>query len=183
MATQVLRPHDLFADRRFRHHSRPLRRRKNIAVDFKLEKNSDSDRGKTSPRSGKRRSKTSSKKDEVPSGGLVNGQVTLLKRGEPLDLTALKANPNPCPEKTKPIDEDLMILDLGKIVFDSCETLPKQQLRTSAPTPANRFAGSVISSPSPRALPLPSFFNLMQQDEPVVVDVVSRDLRRMLRLE
>ncbi|XP_016496887.1 uncharacterized protein LOC107815772 [Nicotiana tabacum] len=62
------------------------------------------------------------------------------------------------------------------------EMLPKH-IRVGLSS-ADVYAGSAFSnSPSPRALPLPSFFNKKQEDFKSFDDSATRDLRRLLRLE
>ncbi|WMV10345.1 hypothetical protein MTR67_003730 [Solanum verrucosum] len=92
-------------------------------------------------------------------GGIVMGQVMILRRGESLD----SLNPN---------------IRLGP---DQPGMLPKN-IRVGH-TPTDVYAGSAFSnSPSPRSLPLPSFFNNMNNNNKKQ-DSASRDLRRLLRLE
>ncbi|XP_019069847.1 uncharacterized protein [Solanum lycopersicum] len=93
------------------------------------------------------------------NGGVVMGQVTILRRGESLDsLNSVYGTGPGQPEKLR------------------------KQIQVGLSS-ADVYAGSAFSnSPSPRALPLPSFFNKKQEDFKSD-DFASRDLRRLLRLE
>ncbi|CAA2965225.1 Hypothetical predicted protein [Olea europaea subsp. europaea] len=114
------------------------------------------------------------------ANGLVMGKVTILRSGESVDsLTKMKNKAKSLQNRT-PVD-DLAI----------CETpamIPKQ-IRLAPPAKAaDIYAGSAFSmSPSPRSLPLPSFFNKdkKQEDEyaKLFENSATRDLRRLLHLE
>ncbi|KAK2995556.1 hypothetical protein RJ640_014953 [Escallonia rubra] len=111
--------------------------------------------------------------------GLVSGQVTILRRGESLD-SKIKGEP----AATKGSGTDLVVCGTGRLGPDP-EMVPRQ-IRLS-PAPANcrsdMYAGSAFSlSPSPRAVPLPSFFNKPKGPR-IVDDSATRDLRRLLRLD
>ncbi|XP_073142277.1 uncharacterized protein [Henckelia pumila] len=199
MGTEVLRPQDLLADR-FRVAPAPFHRRRNgnltnLIVNRKP--NNGTGYRKTSPKPEKRRlnpateakksnSAETRRKDDVTNGGdPMMGRVTLLKRGESLDSLTSKIkggsfkvnHPDP-----KPVD-DLAVCGTGRIGPDSPGMLPKQiRLQPSI----DGYAGSAFSlSPSPRSLPLPSFFKKHVEDGEVKVfdDSATRDLRRLLRLE
>ncbi|KAI3459323.1 hypothetical protein Pfo_015986 [Paulownia fortunei] len=186
MATEVLRPQELLVER-FRVPPTSFHRRGNFPANGNLTNlvvNRKQHR-KTSLKNDKRRfnaaaeAKKSShggvpdqrRKVEVTSGGggLVTGQVTLLRRGESLGSLASKiTGESPI---QKPVD-DLVV--------------PKQ-IRLVAAPPADIYAGSAFYlSPSPRSVPLPSFFN---KKDPIdceskpFEDGATRDLRRLLRLE
>ncbi|KAM3308813.1 hypothetical protein P3S67_010557 [Capsicum chacoense] len=99
--------------------------------------------------------------DEKSNGndGIVMGQVTILRRGE--SMNSLKSIYTD--KKFGPVQPEL---------------LSPKQIRVGLSS-TDVYAGSAFSnSPSPRALPLPSFFNTKKQE-----DFATRDLRRLLRLE
>lgn len=106
--------------------------------------------------------------------GLVMEKVTILRRGESLD-SKMKI------EALKREGDDLVVVGTQRIGPDP-EMVPKQirimDLKHDV------YAGSAFSmSPSPSALPFPSF-QRKQMPVPVVVDnSATRDLRRLLRLE
>ncbi|KAK6122649.1 hypothetical protein DH2020_019981 [Rehmannia glutinosa] len=187
MGTEVLRPQDLLVER-LRVPPTSFHRRKsfsngnltNLVVNRKQHR-------KPSPKPDKRRfnnaaaeAKRSShggvsdprRKADVTSGGLVMGKVTLLRRGESLGSISSKitgGNPKD-PIIQKPVD------DLS---------FPKQ-IRLVASPPVDIYAGSAFSmSPSPRSVPLPSFFNKkgLNDCESKQFYDATRDLRRILRLE
>ncbi|XP_028781652.1 uncharacterized protein LOC114737834 [Neltuma alba] len=87
------------------------------------------------------------------SSGITREKVTILRRGESLDSKIMSD------ALTKKVGDDLM-------------TCSGQSI----------YAGSAfVVSPSPSALPLPSFSK--KQPSAVVDDFATRDLRRLLRLE
>ncbi|TMW90348.1 hypothetical protein EJD97_015871 [Solanum chilense] len=128
----------------------------------------------------------------VVDGGIVMGQVMILRRGESLD----SLNPNIRNEnktmssgkkKKQPAsgsgDELTTVYDTGRLGPEQPGMFPKNIRVGHSPTDV--YAGSAFSnSPSPRSLPLPSFFNNKKQVELTSFDdSASRDLRRLLRLE
>ncbi|KAL6571550.1 hypothetical protein OROHE_003193 [Orobanche hederae] len=59
------------------------------------------------------------------------------------------------------------------------DLLVPKKIRPAAGTPTDVYAGSAFSmSPSPRSVPLPSFFNRKDSNDGATID-----LRRLLRLE
>lgn len=97
------------------------------------------------------------------NSGIIMGQVTILRRGKSLD--SLKS-----------------IYGARTLGPVQPETVPKQ-IRVGLSS-TDVYADSAYSnSPSPRALPLPSFFNKKQEDFKSFDDFATRDLRRLLRLE
>jgi len=120
---------------------------------------------------------------------IVMEQVTILRRGESLDAKVVKAD-----RPVKKISAgDLVVVGTERLGPDP-EMVTKQirigDLKSAlSPVAAggscrtDMYAGSAFSmSPSPRALPLPSFFNKKQVSN-VVEDSATRDLRRLLRLD
>ncbi|XP_060216820.1 uncharacterized protein LOC132644257 [Lycium barbarum] len=114
----------------------------------------------------------------------VMGQVMILRRGESLDSlnpNIRKENETASCNKKKPVT-DLTVYGTGRLGPEQPEMLPKQiQVGRS-----DMYAGSAFSnSPSPRSLPLPSFFNnnKKQVEFRSFDDSATRDLRRLLRLE
>ncbi|KAL2458582.1 uncharacterized protein Fot_55612 [Forsythia ovata] len=113
--------------------------------------------------------------------GLVMGKVTILRRGESVDSLTRMKNKAKSQQKQTPGD------DLAICGRESPAMIPKQ-IRLAPPEAADMYAGSAFSmSPSPRALPLPSFFNNNKKQEDgyakLFEDSATRDLRRLLRLE
>lgn len=196
MATEVLRPQDILIQR-FRHSpSACYRRRSNLGNGngYFNPRSSSNNYGNRKPvvrtereRSEKKklknqpeplmRRRSASSEDLRPThhggksnGGVVMGQVTILRRGESLDsLNSIFRN-------------DIPVYGTKKWGPVQPEMVPKQ-IRVGL-SPADVYAGSAFSnSPSPRALPLPSFFNKKQDDFKSFDDFATRDLRRLLRLE
>ncbi|XP_020238526.1 uncharacterized protein LOC109817620 [Cajanus cajan] len=100
---------------------------------------------------------------------LLMEKVTILRRGESLDSN-LKTQP------LKKQGDALVVVGTQRLGPDP-EMVPKQ-IRIADFKPV--YAGSAFAvSPSPSALPLPSFF----RKQAAVDDSATRDLRRLLRLE
>lgn len=119
-------------------------------------------------------SKRSSSDDSkmAKGSGLVMEKVTILRRGQSLDSKirseALKMGG----------DNDLVVCGTQRLGPDP-EMVPKQIRIMNTDV----YAGSAFAvSPSPSALPLPSF-SKKKQCSAVVDDSATRDLRRLLRLE
>ncbi|KAL7123898.1 hypothetical protein ABFS83_14G012900 [Erythranthe nasuta] len=168
MATEVLHSRDLLSER-FSVAPTPFHRRRNLTASrnaTSLASNRRQHR-KVSPKhdNGSRFSgdaAAAKKSSHGSDNGLVMGQVTLLRRGESLSLLTVK----------EPVQNPAVL-----------ENIP--QIRVVAPSPAVGYAGSgCFTSPSPRSVPLPSFFS---KKEPEICDLfedgATRDLRRLLRLE
>ncbi|KAH6832972.1 hypothetical protein C2S53_000515 [Perilla frutescens var. hirtella] len=197
MATEVLRPQDVLVNR-FRVHTTSYHRRRNFPANggmanFSLDRNQQR-RPSPPTKHDKRRSNASAaeakksnyggdrqRKGEISGGVLAMGQVTLLRRGESLISLASKtgdANPRDSIQKSA---EDLPAIRGS----DSEEILPKKIRLAAAPPAVDIYAGAGFeTSPSPRCLPLPTFFNNKKGDEhEPFEDGATRSLRRMLRLE
>ncbi|KAM3375679.1 hypothetical protein P3S68_014393 [Capsicum galapagoense] len=169
MATEVLRPQDIFIRRLRVSPSACYRRRTNFENEnrndyFNLRSSSNGNR-KLVVKTEKRRATSSEdlrpSYDKKSNGNdvIVMGQVTILRRGE--SMNSLKSIYTD--KKFGPVQPEL---------------LSPKQIRVGLSS-ADVYAGSAFSnSPSPRALPLPSFFNTKKQE-----DFATRDLRRLLRLE
>ncbi|XP_028759896.1 uncharacterized protein LOC114718661 [Neltuma alba] len=116
--------------------------------------------------------KSSSDDSKMAKGsGLVMEKVTILRRGQSLDST-IKS------EVLKAESEDLVVCGTQRLGPDP-EMVPKQ-IRI---VKTDMYAGSACAvSPSPSALPLPSFWK-KKECSVAVDDSATRDLRRLLRLE
>lgn len=197
MGTEVLRPQDLLAER---YHVSPpaFHRRRNFPAKENLttlivnrRPSYNTGNKRTSPKPDKK--KVNESKKVTQGGGAAEtrrrddrtmGQVTLLRRGESLDSLTSKASPNSKSPNQKSAD-DLAVLGTRRIGPDSPEMAPRH-IRLSPPPLPDVYAGSAFSlSPSPRSVPLPSFFNKKQDDGKVspLDDPATRDLRRLLRLD
>jgi hypothetical protein len=128
------------------------------------------------------------RKDDGNNRSPTMRQVVLLRRGESLDSLTSKmkdGGPKVRSPKEKPVD-DLTVSGSGNLDPELMEVAPKQ-ICLSPPRYPDGYAGSAFSlSPSPRSLPLPSFFNKKQQNNGIskpVDDSATRDLRRLLRLD
>ncbi|CAL0301203.1 unnamed protein product [Lupinus luteus] len=94
----------------------------------------------------------------VRSSGVVMEKVVILRRGESLD--------------SKIKSDDLVLIGTQRLGPDP-DRIPGCEI----------YAGSAFAmSPSPSALPLPSFHK-KSSSSPAIVDSATRDLRRLLRLE
>ncbi|KAL8515456.1 hypothetical protein ACS0TY_014231 [Phlomoides rotata] len=198
MGTEVLRAQDLLVER---YHVSPpaFHRRRNFPAKENLTTliinrrpcyNTSNKR--TSPKPDKK--KFNESKKVTHGGGATEtrrrdtGQVTLLRRGESLDSLTSKANGGRSPYLKSPnqkIADDLAFLGTRRIGPDSPGLAPRH-IRLSPPPLADVYAGSAFClSPSPRSLPLPSFFNKKQDDGKIspLDDPATRDLRRLLRLD
>ncbi|KAI4317685.1 hypothetical protein L6164_025535 [Bauhinia variegata] len=127
-------------------------------------------------------SKRSSSDDlKMAKSGLVMEKVTILRRGESLDSKIKN-------EALKKEGGDLVVCGTQRLGPDP-EMVPKQirivdTKHGSAPAAlmSDVYAGSAFAmSPSPSALPLPSFSK--KHLSAFVDDSATRDLRRLLRLE
>lgn len=170
MGTEVLWPQDLFNQRLRGPHasssSSTFHRRRNFRANGNLVDNNNK-----RPQ-GNSRKKKSGDHDVQP--------VTLLRRGESLDslISKRKTTGKTKIRVSEPVD-DLAILGTARIGPESPE------MRIHLPV----YAGSAFAlSPSPTALPLPSFFSKKQQQNEAVstgnpdTDLATRNLRRLLRL-
>ncbi|TKY72060.1 hypothetical protein E2542_SST00796 [Spatholobus suberectus] len=126
----------------------------------------------TRPEPRKRAAKPSSDDSRVPR--LVMEKVKVLRRGESLD-SKLKS------EALKKEGDDLVVVGTQRLGPDP-EMVPKENWMVDYRSGRDVYAGSAFAvSPSPSALPLPSFSK--RQPAPAVDDSATRDLRRLLRLE
>lgn len=127
------------------------------------------------------------------SHGNNHHQVTILRRGESLD-SKMSGSDHRNPRPAKKASDDLVVWGTERLGPDP-GMVPKQirigELKSVTRSPPasssvdrpDVYAGSAFSmSPSPRALPLPSFFSKKQASK-VVDDSATRDLRRLLRLD
>ncbi|XP_057960216.1 uncharacterized protein LOC131152382 [Malania oleifera] len=193
MGTEVLRPQDCLIER-IRVGPAVFPRRKNSYGNprinrkpaVRLEKSDQKKRIHQPEASILKRSSCDDLRSAKSGGGnLVMGQVTILRRGESLD-SKLKS------EALKKSSEEMIVCGTERLGPDP-EMVPKHirikdpRSVFSAPPGVFRrdvYAGSAFSvSPSPDALPLPSFYKKKQEVSPAVDDSATRDLRRLLRLE
>ncbi|CAA2961060.1 uncharacterized protein LOC111366023 [Olea europaea var. sylvestris] len=202
MGTEVLRPQDCLGER-FRLSPAAFHRRKSTKHGeagyrkpvFRSERWDQNQKKKFNNQQENFISKKSSRADALKSrinNGPVMGQVTILRRGESLDSLNPKINSSKKmgSAKQSPVD-DMVVYGTGRIGPDTPEMVPKQIRLGARPPAAGRgvadiYAGSAFSmSPSPRSLPVPSFFNNKTQNSASKVfdDSATRDLRRLLRLE
>ncbi|GFQ03607.1 hypothetical protein PHJA_002504500 [Phtheirospermum japonicum] len=166
MATEVLRPQDLLSER-FSVHPTSFHRRRVFPASSgnltNLVVNRKQHRKTSPPKPDKKRLNAAAEANRSSHhrhGGVPVGQVTLLRRGESLSSIAGR----------KPSDRNRNSVD---------DMLVLKPIRPVAGPAADIYAGSAISmSPSPRSVPLPSFFNKKDSN-----DGATRDLRRLLRLE
>jgi hypothetical protein len=204
MGTEVLRPHDCLIERIrvspavFQHHRRknvgngsgnPNPRvitRKPVVRPDQKKKN-----GRSQPLTPRRAASLDDlrKNHQNSNGNLVMGQVTILRRGESLDSTINGGGGRQltAEKKTAAVD-DLVLCGTERLGPDP-EKIRIRDLKSVILSPARSpvagerrdvYAGSAVSmSPSPRALPLPSFFSKKK----AVDDSATRDLRRLLRLD
>ncbi|KAL0457345.1 UNVERIFIED_CONTAM: hypothetical protein Slati_1073700 [Sesamum latifolium] len=181
MGTEVLRPQDLLADR-FRGPPASFQRRRNFPGNGNLtnlivsRKPSYNNTGykKTSPRPDKKK---------INAAGDNGGTKKATHGGAIADTRRRDDGTNGGPHK--PGDE-LAVISPPRSGPPSPVNVRKQ-IRLS-PTPlSDMYAGSACSqSPSPRSVPLPSFFNKKQQNDSIdelYDDSATRDLRRLLRLD
>ncbi|KAK4425789.1 hypothetical protein Salat_1772900 [Sesamum alatum] len=210
MGTEVLRPQDLLADR-FRAPPASFQRRRNFPGNGNLtnlivnRKPSYNNTGykKTSPRPDKKKFNAAGDNGgakKATHGGAVaearrrddgasTAHVTILRRGQSLDSGTSKMKGGSYRLKSprqKPVD-DLAVIGTRRSGPPSPVMVPKQ-IRMSPLPLSDMYAGSACSqSPSPRSLPLPSFFNKKQQNDSIddksYDDSATRDLRRLLRLD
>ncbi|XP_074576294.1 uncharacterized protein LOC141832819 [Curcuma longa] len=136
------------------------------------------------PRQLRRRREGSPKQPGKPS--LTMGQVTILRRGESLPAAQPKGGGADRPADASVV-WDPAVFDVERLGPDPA-FIPKQiRLKPPAPEAATQardeYAGSAFHlSPSPRALPLPTF-SRAKEAPPAVDSFATKDLRRLLRLE
>ncbi|KAL6970340.1 hypothetical protein U1Q18_030038 [Sarracenia purpurea var. burkii] len=209
MGTEVLRPQDCLIGRIrvspavFQHHRgrnfngngtsihRVSSRKAVVRPEQKkrFEKN-----GKTEPlRSRRSASLDDLRKSHQQQNRLVMGQVTILRRGESLD-SKMNGGDHSYHRPVKAATDDLVVCGTDRLGPEP-EIVPSQirirDLKSvlspvkSSGVRSDEYAGAAYSmSPSPRALPLPSFFNKKQvSNSEVVDDSATRHLRQLLRLE
>ncbi|KAE9594633.1 hypothetical protein Lal_00037411 [Lupinus albus] len=178
MGTEVLRPHDYFIERI--RNPRPTvaafsRRRSNFN-DHNYNHNhyhastsvKPSRKPLVRPDPKKRVEKKPSSDDSkmVRSSGFVMEKVMILRRGESLD-SKIKS------EALMKERDDLVLIGTQRLGPEP-NGIPGFEI----------YAGSAFAmSPSPSALPLPSFHKKSSSPPAVIVDSATRDLRRLLRLE
>ncbi|MED6119753.1 hypothetical protein PIB30_014615 [Stylosanthes scabra] len=112
-------------------------------------------------------------------------------RSDQRKRAVVSSSPQPVPAAAMPLRrtrsaEDSRLARSNGFAGDKVTILRRGQSLDSMPAAAvngDMYAGSAFSvSPSPSALPLPSF-STKKQSSPAVDDSATRDLRRLLRLE
>lgn len=208
MGTEVLRPQDCLSER-----VNPFHRRKNgggafypryhrkqvVRSDQKKRFNSETIPAAAGPRRSPsaenlRHGGGGGGQNWKPAGEIVMGRVTILRRGESMDSLNSKIHRDnkPSPENRPGNSEtrkvDLVVSVARKPGPEQPAVMIPKQIRVSRSS-GDVYAGSGFSnSPSPRSLPLPSFFNnvnkkLNGSNTTSFDDSATRDLRRLLRLE
>lgn len=160
-------------------------RKENSAVHRKASPTSDQTKIRKGTKEKKLTSAESRRKKGFSDRGLVMGQVTLLRRGEALGpLTSnIKVRES---ESTSPNRKPLVHLEVRDpdlFIPVSPLMVPKQ---INVQYLADEYSGSAFySSPSPRSVPVPSFFlkQLVHGEIKLFDDSASKDLRRLLRLD
>lgn len=162
-----------------------VNRKENSAVHRKASTKSDQTKFHKETKAKKPKSAESRRKKAVSDSGLVMGQVTLLRRGEalgPLTSNIKVIEPESTSPNRKPL-VDLEVRDPDLVMPVSPLMVPKQ---INVQYLADEYSGSAFySSPSPRSVPVPSFFlkQLVHGEIKLFDDSASRDLRRLLRLD
>ncbi|KAL8100290.1 hypothetical protein AgCh_032515 [Apium graveolens] len=110
------------------------------------------------------------KQNQINNNMIRDGEVRILRRGESLvSIPAVNENSG----------GEMAVYGTGRLGPDP-ETVTKQ-VRVGL---SDVYAGSAVTmSPSPRALPVPSFFKKGGGSEKFVDDSATKDLRRLLRLD
>ncbi|KAG6431130.1 hypothetical protein SASPL_109205 [Salvia splendens] len=185
MGTEVLYSQDLLAQRlhiappHF-HNRRNFPSQENFSNLVVNRCSCHNNNGKTSPQSDKRKSnETKGATYGSDARQKEGGGVRILRRGQSLSCIAAKLNGgdgSAARSVSPPAADDMTV---GRM---RPERMPNQIRQSPLPLPLlDVYAGSAFSlSPSPRSLPLPSFFNkkINPSDDPA-----TRDLRRLLRLD
>nr|GLL43755.1 hypothetical protein DM860_002465 [Ipomoea trifida] len=204
MGTEILRPQDCLGERVNPFHRRkngyavggggafyPRNSRKQVVRSEKKRFNAAAEAVPAGP-------KKSPSAENLRHGGgwkhaeLLMGRVTILRRGESMGSLNSKIHRDnkaapPPPEGVSSAGDDLVVVGIRRLGPEQPVMIPKQ-IRVSRSS-GDVYAGSGFSnSPSPRSLPLPSFFNNANKkqdgsDTTSFDDSATRDLRRLLRLE
>ncbi|KAF6147594.1 hypothetical protein GIB67_031585 [Kingdonia uniflora] len=173
MGTVVLRPQDILRDR--------FPRQALISPKPKRNPNPNQTRNNRRKRSSSSRSDNSSEDrcgsknvvvSKAPPPNLLMGKVTILKRGEKLNLDQI--------ESKIVKSDDLVLFSTDRLGPDPM-MVPKQirltDLKSEDDDDDIMFAGSVIvASPSPKSLPMPAFFKSSNK-------VATTEIRRLLNLD
>lgn len=173
MGTEILRPQDCLIEK-IRVPPAVFNRRKNHYGSTKPNRKSVEKKRFNQAETTIKRSSS----DEFRSGkSRVMGQVTILRRGELLDLQVKD-------EPVKKVGEDLIVCGTNRLGPDPKkvpEQISMKDLKAFM-SASDVYAGSAFFiSPSPSSLPLPSF-SKRKEVFPIVDDSATKDLRRLLRL-
>ncbi|KAF5207755.1 Proline-rich nuclear receptor coactivator [Thalictrum thalictroides] len=216
MGTEILRPQDCLNERlRFNPSSSFSTRRKNFIGNYsnsisnqkscrKQALQQPRKRSPPSPPPSQSQPLISTVVDEFkPAKNFSLGQVSILKRGESLDLkqkpksfsgdlkksfsgdlqsleTKKKKNEN----LKKTFSGDLLLLGTERLGPDPHQVPIRLNELKPLNFRSNVYAGSAFAlSPSPRALPLPKFSIKKEEGMPTVDDSATKDLRRLLRID
>ncbi|PSS01468.1 Reticulon-1 like [Actinidia chinensis var. chinensis] len=189
MGTEVLRPQDCLIER-IRVSPAVFNRRKNGNARKPAARPEQKKRFERTSRSEPRRTASLDdlRKNQYHNhhNNLMMGQVTILRRGESLDSKLHGGDKRHPPPPAKTSSDDLAVYGTERLGPDPERIRDlKSVLLSPALGSGDVYAGSAFStSPSPRSLPLPSFFNKKQVSKVAGGnDPATRDLRRLLRLD
>ncbi|XP_058076906.1 uncharacterized protein LOC131225396 [Magnolia sinica] len=184
MGTEILHPQDILNERLRSVHTISPRQRQSPFTN---------PRSWRKPAAKPETKKRPSKQDRIPNPdanpgkNLVMGQVTILKRGQSLDLKRSHEfnRRNDLKKSVSLTESDLIVCGTERLGPDP-ELVPKQiaVLSPSLFRSNGVYAGSAFSqSPPPSSLPLPKFSKRKEGAATAIDDSATKDLRRLLRLE
>lgn len=159
MGTEVMIPHDCLIQRVTPFHHRKIGHGNgNVAFCPRYRKPA----GRSEKKRCSAETKRSPSVGNLNPGELVMGRVTILRRGESMGSLYQKIRESVPAETIERVGgDDLRRIRIGDV-----------------------YAGSAFSnSPSPRSLPVPSFFSNPNREQDGLDDSATRYLRRVLRLE
>ncbi|OVA04410.1 hypothetical protein BVC80_1395g131 [Macleaya cordata] len=177
MGTEVLRPQDCLIERLRVGPTTVIPRRKSYIANSNPKPNRKTViRPEPKKRFPQSEPSTTADVSRSAKNNLTIGQVTILKRGESLDINS--KNDNFSMKRT-----DLIVCGSERL-GPNPEMVPKQIRITDLKSVRSEvYAGSAFyMSPSPSALPLPTF-SMKKEGLAIVDDSATKDLRRLLRLD